>query len=80
MSYTELVAQVEEIAAKSRKANDFDTRVHDALVLTSEIEAIAAAILNAVTDDQAREAAMVAEMEERYDAQFDAISANWGHD
>ena len=80
MSFNEMVAQVEEIAAKSAQANSFDTRVHDALVLTSEIEAIAAAILNAVTDDQAREAAMVAEMEERYDAKFDAISANWGHD
>ena len=80
MSFNEMVAQVEEIAVKSRKANDFDTSVHDALVMTQEIEAIAAAILNAVTDEREREEAMIAEMEERYDAKFDAISAHWGHD
>ena len=37
-------------------------------------------VTTAIAEEQAREAAMIADWEARQDAMADAVSAGWGHD
>ena len=80
MGYNEIVERLEAIEAKTSEMVGFDTSVKDALVMGYEVNSMVNDLRTAIDDDRDREAAMIAEFEDRLDAEADAVSAGWGHD